>query len=153
MEEALEQAGSADLIQLLQQQMEHQRKMLVTMRKQWMEDREQFERLLLLVTGTPSTPVASTVSAVPPTFPPFDSTSELWTDYYALFYTFVGDHLIPEEKVIKVFLTNQSTSVSAVSESGSAADTTKRRKCSVERGHVVHEGSIRSKAVCCPEKF
>ena len=40
MEEAQEQAGSADLVQLLQQQMEHQQKMLVTMQKQRKEDRD-----------------------------------------------------------------------------------------------------------------
>ena len=44
-------------------------------------------------------------------FQPFDSTSELWTDYLARFRTFVTAHSIPDNKLAQIFLTNQSNSV------------------------------------------
>ena len=50
-----------------------------------------------------STPMAS--------FQPFDSTSELWTDYLARFRTFITANSIPDNKQAQIFLTNQSNSV------------------------------------------
>ena len=44
-------------------------------------------------------------------FQPFDSTSELWTDYLARFRTFVTANSIPDNKQAQIFLTNQSHSV------------------------------------------
>ena len=44
-------------------------------------------------------------------FQPFDSTSELWTDYLARFQTFVTANSIPDNKQAQIFLTNQSNSV------------------------------------------
>ena len=44
-------------------------------------------------------------------FQPFDSTSELWTDYLARFRTFVTAISIPDNKQAQIFLTNQSNSV------------------------------------------
>ena len=44
-------------------------------------------------------------------FQPFDSTSELWTDYLARFRTFVTANSIPDNKQAQIFLTNQSNSV------------------------------------------
>ena len=44
-------------------------------------------------------------------FQPFDSTSELWTDYLARFRTFVTANSIPDNKPAQIFLTNQSNSV------------------------------------------
>ena len=49
------------------------------------------------------TPIAS--------FQPFDSTSELWTDYLAKFRTFVIANSIPDNKQAQIFLTNQSNYV------------------------------------------
>ena len=43
-----------------------------------------------------------------PSFSPFDSTSELWSDYWARFQTFVNANSIPADKVAQVFLTNQT---------------------------------------------
>ena len=43
-------------------------------------------------------------------FQPFDSTSELWTDYLARFQTFVTANSIPDNKQAQIFLTNQSSS-------------------------------------------
>ena len=44
-------------------------------------------------------------------FQPFDSTSELWTDYLARFRTFVTANSIPDNKQAQIFLTNQSNFV------------------------------------------
>ena len=44
-------------------------------------------------------------------FQPFDSTSELWTDYLARFRTFVTANSIPDNKQAQIFLTNQSNPV------------------------------------------
>ena len=44
-------------------------------------------------------------------FQPFDSTSELWTDYLARFRTFVTANSIPDNKQAQIFLANQSNSV------------------------------------------
>ena len=46
-----------------------------------------------------------------PSFTPFDSTSELWTDYWARFSTFARANNIPDDRLAKVFLTNQSADV------------------------------------------
>ena len=47
-------------------------------------------------------------AAATPSFAPFDSTSELWTDYWARFCTFAGANSVPDDKKGQVFLTNQS---------------------------------------------
>ena len=44
-------------------------------------------------------------------FQPFDSTSELWTDYLARFRTFVTANSIPDNKQAQILLTNQSNSI------------------------------------------
>jgi len=46
-----------------------------------------------------------------PTFAPFDSTSELWKDYWSRFLTFTRAHAVPEDRKAQVFLTNQSSTV------------------------------------------
>lgn len=43
-----------------------------------------------------------------PAFTPFDSTAELWSDYWNRYLTFVEANSIPEPKLATVFLTNQS---------------------------------------------
>ena len=82
-------------------------------RRQREEERERFAALLEKVTATSSTSItpATVVASAPPTFSPIDSTSELWTDYYARFKTFLGAHSIPPEKRPQAFLTNQTATV------------------------------------------
>ena len=46
-----------------------------------------------------------------PSFQPFDATSELWTDYYARFCTFIGAHAVQDRRKAQVFLTNQSATI------------------------------------------
>ena len=69
------------------------------------EQRRQTEALVTAITKglDRSTPKISF-----PMFSPFDSTSELWTDYWARFQTFVAANAIPGDRVAQIFLTNQT---------------------------------------------
>ena len=81
--------------------------------------------LLTLVSGTPrqasegeeegeETPrilAALPQSAAIPPFAAFDSTTELWPDYWSRFCTFVAANAVPKQRQAQVFLTNQSTAV------------------------------------------
>ena len=49
-------------------------------------------------------------AAIPP-FAAFDSTSELWPDYWSRFCTFIAANAIPAVRVPQVFLTNQTPTV------------------------------------------
>ena len=55
-----------------------------------------------------SGPGHSVAPSAMPTFPAFDSTSELWKDYLARFQTFSKANAIPEDRLPQVFLTNQT---------------------------------------------
>eukprot|EP00731_Ephydatia_muelleri_P030921 Em0022g435a len=76
-----------------------------------MEDgRKQTEALIAAFMGQTSkreTELPSQKVAIP-SFDAFDSTIELWDDYWARFQTFIGANSVPGEKRALVFLTNQS---------------------------------------------
>ena len=57
-----------------------------------------------------TTPTTSTAVATP-NFPAFDSSTELWSDYWSRFCTFSTAHSVPESKKPKVFLTNQTSTI------------------------------------------
>eukprot|EP00731_Ephydatia_muelleri_P020772 Em0013g499a len=82
---------TAEIVQMFQRQMEEQRK--------------QTEALVNAIAKgmDHSVPRASI-----PSVSPFDSMSELWSDYWARFQTFVNANSIPADKVAQVFLTNQT---------------------------------------------
>ena len=84
-------AELGELIKLFQRQMDSQR--------------EQTEALVAAIAKGLDKPMPAPSI---PSFPPFDSTSELWTDYLARFYTFIGANSVPENKTAQVFLTSQS---------------------------------------------
>ena len=84
---------TAQLIELLRQQLETQRK--------------QTETLVAALSSGGSTKPVPTVTNIP-SFVPFDSSSELWHDYWARFQTFIGANSVPADKKAQVFLTNQS---------------------------------------------
>ena len=44
-----------------------------------------------------------------PLFPAFDSTAELWKNYLLRFKTFVSANSVPDDKLALVFLTNQTS--------------------------------------------
>jgi len=54
-------------------------------------------------------PTTSSVTAA--TISPFDSTSELWKDYWSQFLTFTRAHAVPDDRMAQVFVTNQSSTV------------------------------------------
>ena len=101
----------SELILLLNKQ--HQEQMAVLRDEQNKQHQEQMtmlqEQIKILQSSLNNprenvpTPMAS--------FQPFDSTSELWTDYLARFRTFVTANSIPDNKQAQIFLTNQSNSV------------------------------------------
>ena len=101
----------SELILLLNKQ--HQEQMAVLRDEQNKQHQEQMtmlqEQLKTLRSSLNNprenvpTPMAS--------FQPFDSTSELWTDYLARFRTFVTANSVPDNKQAQIFLTNQSNSV------------------------------------------
>ena len=45
-----------------------------------------------------------------PSFTAFDTSSELWADYWSRFLTFTSVHSVPEEKQAQLFLTSQTSS-------------------------------------------
>ncbi|KAL5503295.1 hypothetical protein EMCRGX_G010222 [Ephydatia muelleri] len=75
-------AELGELIKLFQRQMDSQR--------------EQTEALVAAIAKGLSKPMPATSI---PSFPPFDSTSELWTDYLARFYTFIGANSSPPKGI------------------------------------------------------
>ena len=101
----------SELILLLNKQ--HQEQMTVLRDEQNKQHQEQMtmlqEQIKILQSSLNKprenvpTPMAS--------FQPFDSTSELWTDYLARFRIFVTANSIPDNKQAQIFLTNQSNSV------------------------------------------
>ena len=88
----------SELILLLNKQQQHQEQMTMLQ-----EQIKILQSSLNKPRENVPTPMAS--------FQPFDSTSELWTDYLARFRTFVTANSIPDNKQAQIFLTNQSNSV------------------------------------------
>ena len=68
-------------------------------------------------------PVASTLQGATPSFMPFDSSSELWTDYWARFCTFANAHAVSDEHKAKIFLTNQSSTTYKLSSNLASQET------------------------------
>ena len=114
----------SQLVQLLQQQLEQQRQQLEFQQKQSEQrDREHQEQMQLLVQmfkssskdasgeGQSMAPSTSTFTPSIPPFEAFDSTSELWPDYWSRFQTFLVANAVPEHRVPQVFLTNQNVAV------------------------------------------
>eukprot|EP00731_Ephydatia_muelleri_P014558 Em0008g278a len=84
-------AETAEIVKMFQRQME-----------------EQWKQTEALVNTTAKGMDHSVLYASIPSSSPFDSTSELWSDYWARFQTFVKANSIPADKVAQVFLTNQT---------------------------------------------
>ena len=76
------------------------------------ESRKQMEVLITAFTSMkdkrePEQPTSISHPIAIPNFVPFDEMTELWTDYWARFETFIGANSIPVGKQAQVFLTNQ----------------------------------------------
>ena len=101
------------LVSVLQEQMlleQQQMQLLMNERK---EERERFDLLMqkVAVSGSNVSTLPSITANAIPTFTQFDPASELWTDYWAIFCTFIGAYSISEDRKAQAFLTNQSSSV------------------------------------------
>ena len=92
-------------IQLQQQQQQMQNEETRNERKAFLDALQQFG--LTSATFEASPPSAAAI----PSFSAFDPASELWTDYYLRFQTFLGAHSVPEDKRSQIFLTNQTNVV------------------------------------------
>ena len=106
------------LVELLQQQIAQQREESRAREERLLQEaearelrlQEQFKEVLARI--HPETPAGQTGRAAPtqaniPNFNAFESTSELWSDYYSRFQTFVRAHSVPARIQAQVFLTNQ----------------------------------------------
>jgi len=111
------------LVKMMQLQLQRQREEMQQQREKMQAQeqrfREQAERhahmtaMLQLLAKTPQSGQVfppATVSATP-TFLPFDSTSELWKDYWSRFLSFTRAHAVPDDRQVQVFLTKQSLTV------------------------------------------
>ena len=88
---------------------EHQEQMAV-LRGEHQEQMTMLQEQLKILQSSLNNP-RENVPTPMASFQPFDSTSELWTDYLARFRTFVTANSIPDNKQAQIFLTNQSNSV------------------------------------------
>ena len=104
-----------ELMKLMQQQMQQQQKQHREEMKQHREEMQQMKEIIQEMSrsgnGNATTTAAANSATAAPSFQPFDSTTELWTDYYARFCTFVGAHSVPDARKAQVFLTNQAATV------------------------------------------
>ena len=107
----------ADQIQVQRQQMEqHSPQHRAEMEQQAQHHREEMHNLLKILdvqkhgTGEDdsSTHHPQLSTATIPKFAAFDSSSELWPDYWSRFCAFVVASAVPEQRQAQVFLTNQT---------------------------------------------
>jgi hypothetical protein len=98
-------------MEMQRQQMEMQRQQIEEQRRQDMEQhQEQMHAMMKALTERSlATPVVNTTAV--PAFSPFDSSAELWADYWDRFCTFATANSVAEDKLAQVFLTNQTASI------------------------------------------
>jgi hypothetical protein len=98
-----------------QRQLQQQKEQVAIMQQQSKEQMALMQQQLQLLQGQiaaltsgsgASTATAASAAAIP-SFSSFDSSAELWTDYWSRFKTFVGANSVPAAKQAQVFLTNQ----------------------------------------------
>ena len=104
----------SELILLLNKQHQEQNKQhqeqMAVLRGEHQEQMTMLQEQLKILQSSLNNP-RENVPTPMASFQPFDSTSELWTDYLARFRTFVTANSIPDNKQAQIFLTNQSNSV------------------------------------------
>ena len=104
----------SELILLLNKQHQEQKKQhqeqMAVLRGEHQEQMTMLQEQLKILQSSLNNP-RENVPTPMASFQPFDSTSELWTDYLARFRTFVTANSIPDNKQAQIFLTNQSNSV------------------------------------------
>ena len=104
----------ADLIKVMQEQMQFQREQMQQQlqqqeeRHQQQEERHRQQLTVMQQQLDEQRKSAGTFASQKqkPPFPAFDSTAELWKDYLLRFKTFVSANSEPDNKLALVFLTN-----------------------------------------------
>ena len=97
------------LVEMMQLQLQQQREEMQQQRDAMQQQREDMQATLQLLakpaqSGQVLQPATTSATL---TFSPFDSTSELWIDYWSPFLTFTRAHAFPDDRQAQVFLTNQ----------------------------------------------
>ena len=105
------------LVELLEIQQEQLRPQQEQYQKQQEMHRQEMYTMMKAIerfsqqATTSSDSIAANITTVIPKFQPFDSTSELWTDYWKRFQTFFGANSVQDSKKAQTFLTNQSNAI------------------------------------------
>ena len=104
------------LIELMQQQITGQKEQMENQERRFLKQLERQETLhkaqmeaLLSAVDKTNTIVSTSLQGATPSFVQFDPSSELWTDYWARFCTFVTAHSVSNNRKAQIFLTNQSS--------------------------------------------
>ena len=100
-----------------EQQRRHQ-KQIASQKRCYEEQQRRYEDQLQILKnlirgreqdGDHELPTAPTTAVATPNFPAFDSTSQLWSDYWPRFCTFANAHSVLNEQSAKIYLTNQTS--------------------------------------------
>jgi hypothetical protein len=108
---------TAELIQLLQQQ--------IQLQQQAMKDQQRQMASLVQELKTKSTDSQPGQAVSIPSFTAFESTSELWKDYWARFNTFVKANSVPNDRLPQVSYKPKSEYIQPTNHDGGTTDTTK----------------------------
>ena len=108
---------SKEIVELMRKQLEQQQAQLQLQKEQIDQHGSAIVQTLQMLAKSHEKPVVETEKLVAetsqsshavPKFSEFDSSLELWSDYYLRFQTFVKAHSVPENRIATIFLTNQS---------------------------------------------
>lgn len=102
------------MIELLTQNLQQMQSQMILQKQQHKEEMEKQEEKIAALMNREKLeeikPSQSLQTSIPP-FSPFDSTSELWKDYWSRFSTFATANAVPEARLAQVFLINQSSTI------------------------------------------
>ena len=108
--------GQKEQMENQKKQMQNQKKQMENQERRFLKQLERQESLhkaqmeALLSAGDKTNAVASTsLQGAISSFVQFDPSSELWTDYWAKFCTFVSAHSVSNVRKAQLFLTNQAS--------------------------------------------
>ena len=99
----------ADLIKVMQEQMQLQREQMQQLQQQEERHRQQLTVMQQQLEEQRKSAGTFASQKQTPPFPAFDSTAELWKDYLLRFKTFVSANSVSDDKLALVFLTNQTS--------------------------------------------
>lgn len=106
---------TAEILDLMRRSLDEQRERSEQLAKQHTEQLRLLTEALGARAATSGVALGnhppSEMTSAWPTFGPFNSTEELWSDYWSRFLTFCMAHCIPDARRPAVFLTNQSPAI------------------------------------------